>query len=76
MSVAAPERGVAIPAGDPQALRTAAGRLSAAAAAMDRVAANLDASAEAAYGGRRWVGPASLAFRRHVHRDVPQRLDR
>jgi Alpha/beta hydrolase len=66
MSVAAPEHGVAIPAGDPQALRTAAGRLSAAAAAMDRVAANLSAAAEAAYGGRRWVGPASLAFRRHV----------
>jgi hypothetical protein len=66
MSVAAPEHGVAIPAGDPQALRTAAGRLSAAAAAMDRVAANLSAAAKAAYGGRRWVGPASLAFRRHV----------
>jgi hypothetical protein len=66
MSVAAPEQGVTIPAGEPQALRAAAGRLSAAAAAMDGVAANLGASAEAACGGRSWVGPASLAFRRHV----------
>jgi Alpha/beta hydrolase len=66
MSVAAPEQGVAIPAGDPQALRAAAGRLTAAAAAMDGVATNLSASAEAAGGGRRWVGPASLAFGRHV----------
>jgi uncharacterized protein YukE len=66
MSVAAPEHGVTIPAGDPPALRAAAGRLSAAAAAMDGVAANLGSSAEAACGGRRWVGPASLAFRRHV----------
>jgi Alpha/beta hydrolase len=66
MSVAAPEHGVAIAAGDPQALRAAAGRLSAAAAAMDGVAANLASSAEAAGGGRRWVGPASLAFHRHV----------
>ena len=66
MSVAAPEHGVTIPAGDPQILRAAAGRLSAAAAAMDGVAANLGASAEAACGGRRWVGPASVAFHRHV----------
>jgi hypothetical protein len=66
MSVAAPEHGVTILAGDPQALRAAAGRLSAAAAAMDGVAANLGASAEAACGGRRWVGPASLAFHRYV----------
>jgi uncharacterized protein YukE len=66
MSVAAPEHGVSVPAGDPQALRAAAGRLTAAAAAMDGVAANLGASAEAACGGRSWVGPASLAFRRHV----------
>jgi hypothetical protein len=66
MSVTAPEHGVAVPAGDPQALRAAAGRLTAAAAAMDGVAANLGASAEAACGGRRWVGPASVAFRRHV----------
>jgi hypothetical protein len=35
---------------------------------MDGVAVNLGASAEAACGGRRWVGPASLAFHRHVHR--------
>jgi hypothetical protein len=66
MSVAAPEHGITIPAGDPQALRAAAGRLSAAATAMDGAAANLGASAEAACGGRRWVGPASVAFRRHV----------
>jgi Alpha/beta hydrolase len=66
MSVAAPEHSVTIPAGDPPTLRVAAGRLSAAATAMDQVAANLDAAAEAAGGGRRWVGPASLAFRRHV----------
>jgi Proteins of 100 residues with WXG len=66
MSVAAPEHGVTIPAGDPQVLRTAAGRLSAAAAAMDGVDADLGASAEAACGGRRWVGPASVAFHRHV----------
>jgi hypothetical protein len=33
---------------------------------MDGVAANLGASAEAACGGRRWVGPASVAFHRHV----------
>jgi hypothetical protein len=62
MSVAAPEQQVAIPTGDPQALRAAAGRLSAAAAAMDGVAANLGTSAEAASGGRRWVGPASATF--------------
>jgi uncharacterized protein YukE len=66
MSVAAPEHGVTIPAGDPQALRAAAGRLSAAAAAMDGVAAHLGSSAEAACAGQRWVGPASVAFRRHV----------
>jgi hypothetical protein len=66
MSVTAPEHGVMIPAGDPQVLRAAAGRLTAAAAAMDGVAANLGAAAEAACGGRSWVGPASLAFRRHV----------
>jgi hypothetical protein len=66
MSVAAPEQQVAVPAGDPQALRAAAGRLLAAAAAMDGVAANLAASAEAVGGGRRWVGPASVAFQRHV----------
>jgi uncharacterized protein YukE len=66
MSVAAPEHRVAIPAGDPPVLRAAAGQLSAATAAMDGVAANLASSAEAAGGGRRWVGPASLAFRRHV----------
>jgi hypothetical protein len=66
MSVAAPEHGVTIPAGDPQTLRVAAGKLSAAAAAMDGVAANLGASAEGACGGRRWVGPASVAFHRHV----------
>jgi hypothetical protein len=65
MSVAAPEHGTTVPAGDPQALRAAAGRLTAA-AAMDSVAANLGAAAEAACGGRSWVGPASLAFRRHV----------
>jgi hypothetical protein len=41
MSVAAPEHGLAIPAGDPQALRAAAGRLIGAAAAMDGVAAAL-----------------------------------
>jgi hypothetical protein len=68
MSVAAPEQGVTIPAGDPQTLRAAAGRLSAAAAAMDGVAVNLGASAEAACGGRRWVGPASLAFHRHAQK--------
>jgi hypothetical protein len=66
MSVAAPEHGVAVPAGDTLALRAAAGRLSAAAAAMDGVAVNLGASAEAACGGRRWVGPANDAFRSHV----------
>jgi Alpha/beta hydrolase/Proteins of 100 residues with WXG len=66
MSVAAPQHQVAIPAGDPQALRAAAGRLSAAAAAMDGVTANLGASAEAACGGRCWVGPASDAFRAQV----------
>jgi hypothetical protein len=65
MSVAAPEHGTTVPAGDPQALRAAAGRLTAA-AAMDGVAANLGAAAEAACGERSWVGPASLAFRRHV----------
>jgi hypothetical protein len=66
MSVAAPEQGVVIPAGDPRALRAVAGRLMVVAAAMDRIVTNLSASAEAACGGRRWVGPASLAFRRHV----------
>jgi hypothetical protein len=66
MSVAAPELGITVPMGDPQALRAAAARLSAAAAAMDGVAANLGVSAEAACGGRRWVGPASVAFHRHV----------
>jgi uncharacterized protein YukE len=66
MSVAAPEHGVAIPTGDPSALRAAAGRLSAAAAAMDSVAANLGASAAAADGRWCWVGPASVAFQRHV----------
>jgi hypothetical protein len=65
MSVAAPEQGVPIPAGDPQALRAAAGRLLAAAGAMDWVTATLGASAEAACGGH-WTGMASLAFRRHV----------
>jgi hypothetical protein len=68
MSVAAPEQWVTIPTGDPQTLRAAAGRLSAAAAAMDGVAVNLGASAEAACGGRRWVGPASLAFHRHAQK--------
>jgi hypothetical protein len=66
MSVTALEQGIMIPVGDPQALRAAAGRLTAAAAAMDGVASNLGASAEAACGGRRWVGPASAAFHRHV----------
>jgi hypothetical protein len=66
MSVATPEHGTTVPAGDPPSLRAAAGRLTAAAAAMDGVAANLGASAEAACGGRSWVGPASIAFRRHV----------
>jgi hypothetical protein len=73
MSVAAPEHGAAIPVGDPQALRAAAGRLTAAAAAMDGVAVNLGASAEAACGGRRWVGPASLAFHRHAPRRPARR---
>jgi hypothetical protein len=68
MSVAALEQWVAFPAGDPQALRAAAGKLLAAAAAMDGVAANLGASAEAACGGRRWVGPASNEFHHHVQR--------
>jgi hypothetical protein len=68
MSVAALEQGVAFPVGDPQALLAAAGKLLAAAAAMDGVAANLGASAEAACGGRRWVGPASNEFHHHVQR--------
>jgi Alpha/beta hydrolase len=65
MSVAAPQQWRTIPAGDPPALRAAAGRLAAAVAAVDGVAANLGAAAEAAGGGRRWVGPASDAFRAH-----------
>jgi hypothetical protein len=65
MSVAAPED-QAIPAGDPSALRSAAGKLSAAATAMDGVAARLGAAAVAVCGGRQWVGPASVAFQRQV----------
>jgi hypothetical protein len=65
MPVAAPEPWAAIPTGDPKALRAAAGRLSAAATALDGIAASFAAAAEAAAGGRRWVGPASLSFRRH-----------
>jgi uncharacterized protein YukE len=64
MSVAAPEHVVTIRAGDPPALHAAAATLTGAAAAMDSVAANLDAAAEAACGG--WVGSASDAFRRQV----------
>jgi Alpha/beta hydrolase len=65
MSVAAPED-QAIPAGDPEALRSMAGTASAAATALDGVAANLSSAADAARGGRRWVGPASAAFEQQV----------
>ena len=66
MSVAAPEQQIAVPVGDPPALLAAAAELAAAAAASDGVAAALAAAAEATTGSRRWVGPASVAFHRHV----------
>jgi hypothetical protein len=64
MSVAAPEHRLTIPAGDPPTLQAAAATLTGVTAAMDQVAATLDAAAEAATGA--WVGPARDAFRRQV----------